>query len=406
MSTFSLVLNSNNVINKQSQKNNVLRYDFNPPINLPEGTLMNISQLILPYSWYSISDILGNNTLTYRMPNSANTFVTYNTTIPNGTYSTSDLNTFLQQTLKSNGHYFYSNIGTYGTQFQFVGSIATVTTTSTLTVSSTQSPSVQLIIGTSINGYNIPANTVVLSQTGNYTYTVTNSASLTITNAPMYGSQGSEIIPNIIYPLSIQTNIPQYVNTITALTLPTSDNIQNIFGAGFTYANGADNQPTWTGGYPTSGGNKCPTITIPITNSTTTTLGNFLGFANAASTNYPTTNSGLAVTVLSQTVNGNSLQAPIPFPPLGSPVNGITVRCSLINNGCAVPSDLLETIGITSPFGSNIIFLPVSDDAVSVNPQKSCSSFYLYLCDQNLNPLPCNDPNMLISIIFRLPEKK
>ncbi len=45
------------------------------------------------------------------------------------------------------------------------------------------------------------------------------------------------------------------------------------------------------------------------------------------------------------------------FAPLGSTVNGIVVRCSLVNNPISMPSDILDVMNINVKFGSNIIYL-------------------------------------------------
>ena len=71
--------------------------------------------------------------------------------------------------MKTNGHYWYSELGPYSAKFQFSG---TETSGTILTVSSASSASVRLLIGTSVTGYGVTAGTVITAQTGPYTYTM------------------------------------------------------------------------------------------------------------------------------------------------------------------------------------------------------------------------------------------
>jgi hypothetical protein len=278
MPSYSLILNSSNNV---SYQNNSFKYNFiNGGLDIPEGSEINLSQITIPYSWYNVSSQLGNNTIVYYIPNSSNVQVAYTITLTNGFYTLQDLNSSLQNGMKTNGHYWYSNIGSYATQFQFVATISTTT----LSIISASSGAVSLIIGTSISGFGVSAGTVITAQTGAYTYTINISQTVS-SNTPMYGSQSNEISPAIIYPLTLTTYSPQYTNSITSITIPTSALIQNYFGSGFQYANGANGQNTWAGGYPTSG-NQCAYIQIPTTNVLTTTIGNLLGFTSGS---YPST---------------------------------------------------------------------------------------------------------------------
>jgi hypothetical protein len=391
MPSYSVVLNSSNNIPYQ---NNSFKYNFiNGGLDIPEGSEINLSQITIPYSWYNVSSQLGNNTIVYNIPNSSNAQVAYTITLPNGFFTLQDLNNSFQAGMKANGHYWYSNIGSYATQFQFVGTISTTT----LTVSSGSSSAVSLIIGTSINGYGVSAGTVITAQTGPYTYTI-NISQTVVASTPMYGSQSNEITPAIIYPLTLSVYTPQYTNSITSITIPTSALVQNYFGSGFQYANGANGQNTWAGGYPTSG-NQCAYIQIPTTNISTTTIGNLLGFSAGS---YPSTITG--ITALQQVVNGNSLSASPPFPILATQVNGIVIRCNLVENNICMPSDVLDSMPILSTFGSNLSYLPIGNNSVKIKKGRHANMIITFN-DQNFNNLPMNDPNVLISVIIRVPDK-
>jgi hypothetical protein len=396
--SYNLVLNQNNVT---SQGNNTFRYNFiNGSFTIPDGAEISLASCTIPYSWFNISKFYGNNSLVYYIPNSSNVQTAYTVTISDGTYTANDLNNVLQNAMRINGHYWYSNIGAYSSQFQFVATIST----NVLTINSTNSPQVQLIIGTTITGYGVTQGTVIVSQTGPYTYTLNNSQTVSVAT-PMYGSQSSELSPTIIYPLTIAQYTPTYSNSITSITIPTAATIANYLGAGFYYANGLDGQSSWTGGYPTSG-NQCAYISIPTTvaspSITSYTIGNFLGFTSGS---YPSTNSSISASVLQQVVYSNSLSAVPPFPPLGSIVNNIVILCSLVSNPLQMPSTILDSFPITSTFGSNINYLPISDNTVSCKAG-TYQYFTIQFCDGNFNLLQMNDPNILVTIMIKFPTKK
>jgi hypothetical protein len=392
MPAYSLLLNSSNKINK-----NTFQYNFiNGNLKVPEDSEIALSQVTIPYSFINVSAQLGNNTFTYSLPSSANVQTANTVTLADGFYTIPDINTALHATMKANGHYWYSNIGTYSTQFQFV---ATVSATN-LTVSSTSSPSVQLILGTTISGYGISAGTTVVSQTSEYVYVISNSYTIT-TPTPMIGSQGSEIEPPIIYPISILLNPTLYTASIYSITIPVATDIQNKLGSGYLRAQGNDSQKNWTNGYTTLG-TFCGFITIPTTTSTTTTIGNLLGFTAG---NYPSTNTSIAAATIQQTVNGNSLSANPPFPILATQVNGIVVLCNLVDNNISMPSTILDSFPINATYGSNITYLPISDNAMKMRAG-SYANMTIQFVDQSFVPLNMIDQNVLISLIIRIPNKK
>lgn len=396
MTSNTIVLNSSNVV---GNNNSIFSYKFqNGGYEIPKGSQICLSQIQIPYSWFNISSRIGNNVLYYYIPNSSNVQVQYTVNLPNGFYDINKLNDALQSTMKTNGHYWYSEQGQYSTQFQFVGTIAI----SILTVSSTASGSVILPIGTSLHGYGVTTGTTITAQTGPYTYSV--SGTTTASATAMYVSAGSEITPVIIYPLTLSSNQSLYTNSVTSITIPTTALIQNRFGSTFFSANGFNGQSTWSGGYPTSG-NQCAYITFPTTNKTTTTIGNFLGFTSSGinTTNYPSTIS--AITALSQTVSGNSLNVTPSFAPVGSTVNSILVNCDLAFNLVAPNSSIIDSFPINSTFGSNISYLPISNNYCNLIAGKY-SELKITLTDQNDNTINANDPNVLIVLLITIPEKK
>jgi len=335
-------LNSSNLV---GVNNNQFKYDFiNGSFNIPEEATLNISQITIPYSFYNISSALGNNTFSYSIPTGAsNTTITV--TLNDGFYGISDLNNALNKSLRENNFYFY-NLSTVG--FSNISS------------------------------------------------------------------------SYIIYPIQFLTNASNYTNTITFQYIPNGTaGVTSQFGNNWIWANASN--------FPTNA--SLPTITIPQQNSnniskSTYGLGNIIGFTNAT---YPSTSPlyyGLTPTFSTNiasisnsiplTINGNTFKtynyngltiqaANPPFSPLGTFVNGIIVRCNLVENNITIPSDILDSIAITSTFGSNINYLPTNHTANL--KQGKVSSLIISLFDQNLNPLIANDPNVLISLSINIPKK-
>ena len=217
----------------------------------------------------------------------------------------------------------------------------------------------------------------------------------------MVSQLGSEITPSIIYPITLTSTPVLYTNTITSQTIPTVTSIPSVFGAGWINANGQNGQPSWTGGYPTSG-NQYASLTFPTTTSTTQTIANILGFTSAGlgTTFYPPQTT---TTALQTVANGNSLSAQPPFPPKGTIVNGVIVRCNLVYNNVSIYNDVLDTFPITSTYGSNINYLPISDNFVRIKGGKY-SSFTITFNDDNFNNLAILDPTVLIGLIIRFPQ--
>jgi len=169
-----------------------------------------------------------------------------------------------------------------------------------------------------------------------------------------------------VYYLSIQYNSFQYGNQILATPVPTA------LPVGFTAP------ANWVG-YPTA--SRTPYIEILNNN-----FGTFLGFSVG---NYPGTGRTTSYSVNSR------------ITPVGSTVNSIILRCSLVNNRVGNPMDILDsfTIGGTS-FGANINYAPSVNKWVKLSAG-SFSSFLITFSDQNLNLISALDNNILITLLFR-----
>lgn len=396
---YNLVLNNKNLVpNIQSQ--NVFQYNFPAgSFTIPEGATMTINQVTIPYSWRNVTATLGNNTFSYYIPNSSNVQTAYTVSLPDGFYTINDIQSALQATMKTNGHYWYDTQASYSQQFQFTG---VITGGNTLTID-TGFKQVQLNIGYVISYIPVGQTaytTATVTALGNTSGVYTLSGATNTTSTGMVSQLGSEIIPSIIYPITLTSTPVLYTNTITSLTIPTVANIPSVFGSGWINANGLNGQPSWTGGYPTSG-NQYASLTFPTTTSTTTTIANILGFSSAGlgTTFYPPQTT---TTALQTVANGNSLTAQPQFPPKGSIVNGVVVRCNLISNAVAQYNDVLDTFPITSTYGSNINYLPISNNDVKLRAGKY-SSLQITFNDDNFNTLYMLDPTVLITLIIIFP---
>ena len=95
-----------------------------------------------------------------------------------------------------------------------------------------------------------------------------------------------------------------------------------------------------------------------------------------------------------------------PITPVGSTVNSIILRCSLVDNKVGIPMDILDSFTIGGVgFGQNINYAPQVSKWVKLS-SGSFSNFYITFCDQNLNLLAALDNNILVTLIFKLGKPK
>lgn len=170
---------------------------------------------------------------------------------------------------------------------------------------------------------------------------------------------------NYIYYINISYNVTAYACQLLLFPVPTS------LPSGWT-------QPSNFAGYPTT--TKALTFTLNSTGS----ISAIIGFSPGTYGNGGT----VAQSFLSD------------LTPLGTNVNSIVVRCSLVNNGVTAPSDIIDSIPITSSFGSNINYVPNFEKWVKLY-QGNYSSFTLSFYDQNLSPLAIRDTNALITLLIK-----
>ena len=207
---------------------------------------------------------------------------------------------------------------------------------------------------------------------------------------------------NVIYPISFSSNPNEYNNIVTFQYIPSiNTDVPILFGTNAVYQ--LNSYPATT--------STCQII-IPrgVTNISTNNIGNLLGFTSGS---YPATQTTRTFTTPATIVNsypppsvgGNSLTAYTPpFPALGSSVNGVIIRCNLVDNAISVVNDILDSTPINTTFGSNIIYSPQKDNYVKIK-KGSYSSMTISFSDQNFNTLYMNDPNILLSLLIRFPDK-
>jgi len=110
--SLSIILNSNNVATNGTKSQ--FTYNFiNGSLNIPENSLMCVSNVTLPYSWFNVnSSQYNNNVFQYTFPTSTGQ-QTFTVTLPNGYYAANDINTYLQTKMIENKQYLVNSAGEY-----------------------------------------------------------------------------------------------------------------------------------------------------------------------------------------------------------------------------------------------------------------------------------------------------
>ena len=200
-----------------------------------------------------------------------------------------------------------------------------------------------------------------------------------------------------LYFIQIVTNTTFYSNQMILNPVPTALPDGYLFPStvvnGFTYS-GFNSNPTTAGAngstnsfYPTT--KLTPQVIIPEYVKIFG-LGSIIGFLGGI---YPTTPQSTSYNVLSNCT------------PNATPVNSIVVRSDVVNNNCAIPSDVLDTFSINASFGSNIVYIPPYEKWISIQPG-TYASLSIVFQDQNFFALQANDSNVLIALLLRQGKKK
>ena len=108
--SFTLVLNSTNVTS--SSTITTFKYNFiNGGFQL-KNMEMCVSSITLPYSFYNVSSYYNNRTFSLIFPKGATT-QTISVTLPEGFYTVTDINSYIQQICLDNGAYLIDSTGNY-----------------------------------------------------------------------------------------------------------------------------------------------------------------------------------------------------------------------------------------------------------------------------------------------------
>lgn len=286
--SYNLVINGSNVVNALK---NTYRYDFiNGTFEIADGSEIMITSLQIPYSWFNITTRNNNNIFRFYWPTGSSTYTLNTITLPDGFYTTTSLNAYIQQFCVANGFYLIEN--------------------------STQ---------------------------------------------------------NYLYYINVLFNPTYYANQIILKPVPT------VIPAGFT-------APSNWAGYPTV--SRTPYVEILSTNH----FGKFLGFTAG---NYGILSTAGGPPTVAYSVNSNQT-------PVGSTVNSLVIRCSLVNNNVSAQTDIIDAFAINNTdFGRNLNFNNNIEKWIKLNAGRY-SSFTVSIVDENMNDIQILDSNILINFIIRI----
>lgn len=169
-----------------------------------------------------------------------------------------------------------------------------------------------------------------------------------------------------VFYIQLYTSATYYSNQILSFAIPSS------LPTGYT-------APVGWPGFPL-------TPSTPLFTVLNNNLQQLLGFTYGS---YPS---------IKQTTNYSILSNLLP--PVGSPVNSIIVRCSLIDNKVTMPTDILDSFPINSTFGSNINYIPSYEKWVRVH-HGTYSNLIITFVDQNYNNIQILDENVIITLLLR-----
>ena len=277
---FTLCLNSSNVVS--GSNNTAFRYTFIGGNFRTEDCEICISQSTIPFAFYNVSSNYANNTFSLIFPTGATT-QTVGVTLPDGYYSVTDLQQYIQTVCITNKFYLITSSGSY------------------------------------------------------------------------------------VYPFFLSYSQTYYKIQIICATIPNAADMATL---GYTQPAGAPALPAATTGVQ----------------FVTGTLGTILGFNN---------NTTLPAVATASSQNFLSTQTPI-----GSNVNSLIFRCSLVDNNVTMPSDVLDGCSIDVPFGTNIIYAPSFEKWVRMK-SGTYSSLTFTISDQNFNQIYSVDPNVAITLMIR-----
>jgi hypothetical protein len=428
--SYNLVINGSNVVNALK---NTYRYDFiNGTFEIAEGSEIMITSLQIPYSWFNITSRNNNNAFNFYWPSTVVQRLTItdggsgyqtaptvqivgaNTTQATATCTISGPVSSFTVTAGGSGYIAAPTVnitggggsGATATAIITAGVVTSITVTNpgsgysspptvTLTpVNGGTGATATSVINGSVNSLTLTGGGTGYTVIPTVTFTGTNitvakaSASIyrlfnvslpdgfyttTSLNAFIQSfcvTNGFYLIENstqnYIYYINVLFNPTYYANQIILKTIPTT------LPAGYT-------APSNWAGYP--GLAVTPYVEILSTNH----FGKFLG--------YTAGNYGINSTV---SYSGNSNQTPV-----GSTVNSLVIRCSLVNNNVSSQTDVVDAFAINGDFGRNLNFNNNIEKWIKLNAGRY-SSFTVSIVDQNMEDIQILDSNILINFIVRI----
>lgn len=109
---FNLILNSTNLVSNTN--NTTFRYAF-PVSKTFQNHEIAVASVAMYYSWFNISaSLYNNNSFSYTwFDASGNLTNVVTVTLPDGNYSVSEINTYMQYIMSNNGHYLINSTGSF-----------------------------------------------------------------------------------------------------------------------------------------------------------------------------------------------------------------------------------------------------------------------------------------------------
>ena len=171
---------------------------------------------------------------------------------------------------------------------------------------------------------------------------------------------------NNVYYLSLQYDTPYYAVQVLSFAVPTALPVGYI-------------QPSNWLGYPSVA--STPQLIVQANS-----FGLLIGFTAGT---YPTVVQATNYSVISN------------ITPNGSPVNSLIIQCSLVNNNVTMPSNIIDSMPITSSYGTNINYQPPYEKWVKLSKGRY-SNMTITLLDQNFNRLVALDSNILMTFLIKI----
>jgi len=346
----TIVLNSTNFV---PGSGNVFQYNFPSAVSFAKGDRIGLASLSVTNSTYNISAARANNTVTIQWPTitptsnyvkgqtswSINyTMNSYPFFIPDGYYTVSQLNTYLQLQMFNQGLYMTSNAGA-STIYFF--NIVAVTQQYGVQISAFQLPSFNAL---QTNGWAPPTGTVPTLPIPGLTGAL---------NGTTYANAGGN--KNFWCP--------------------------NGFGGGISSATNAYPNPNSAA--------LSPILTVPAS------FGALLGFPPTSLTFTGPVGGNFSNSYTAAATLFQSSQTPII-----SPVNSYILTCSLLNNPYAVPMNVFYTVPLSVPIGGMIVVNSPQFILNDIYPNVY-NQFFVTFYDQLFNNITLQDVSITLTLVVK-----